>query len=282
MKASQLYIQLEKDFILPGISDDWAQETKPVAEFLTENFQTRSMGLVCDFTTEINKVYTAVFPSNKVMQKNLDDGAEEAMLFVHHPATWDIRKTPNVFQPMDRNLLQQYKERKIAIYNLHAPLDNFGPYSTSVNFAKALGIEPVKPFAPYLGGLAAVFGKTKLITIQDLKKEFETVVSHKVSLYNYGDNEIKNGMVAVAAGGGLDETIEDIAQNNVNVLITGIAAKTDHSKKAHEFAEKHHINILGGTHYSTEKFACIAMINYFKKLGLPSEFIEDEPVLEDM
>jgi len=53
-------------------------------------------------------------------------------------------------------------------------------------------------------------------------------------------------------------------------------------RKAHEFAEKHKVNLLGGTHYSTEKFACIAMIDYFKKIGLSAEFIKDEPVMEDM
>ncbi|MFA5413586.1 MAG: Nif3-like dinuclear metal center hexameric protein [Patescibacteria group bacterium] len=282
MKATQLYQHLEKDFITPKMSDKWAEDMNSVAEFLGENFKKRSMGLVCDFATEINKVYTAVFPSRKVMQRILDDGTQDAMLFVHHPSIWDIRKAPGVFQQMDRNLLQQFKDRRISIYNLHVPLDNFGEYSTSVALAKALGIKPEKSFAPYLGSMCGVFGKTELSTIQELRKIFEKAVGHKVSLYNYGDNEIKDGIVAVVAGGGLDETIEEIAQNNVNTFITGISVKNDHSKKAHEFAEKHRINILGGTHYSTEKFACISMVDYFKKVGLPSEFIEDKPVMEDM
>ena len=36
------------------------------------------------------------------------------------------------------------------------------------------------------------------------------------------------------------------------------------------------------THYSTEKFACIALCDYFEELGLNCEFIEDNPVLEDI
>jgi len=203
------------------------------------------------------------------------------MFFVHHPSIWDIRKAPDVFQQMDRDLLQQFKDRKICIYNLHVPLDNFGKYSTSVSFANALGIKSQKPFAPYFGALAGVFGKTDLITIQELRKVFEESVGHKVSLYNYGDNKIKDGIIAVVAGGGLDETIDEIAQNKVNTFITGISVKNEHSKKAHDFAEKHKINILGGTHYSTEKFACIKMCEYFNKFGLPSEFLEDKPVMED-
>ncbi|MEI6285703.1 MAG: Nif3-like dinuclear metal center hexameric protein [Bacillota bacterium] len=282
MKATQLYQQLETDFVTPEMIEDWAEYMDPVANILCDNFLKRSMGLVCDFATEINKVYTAVFPSNEVMQGILNSGTKDAMLFVHHPLIWDIRKAPDIFQPMDRDMLQQFRERRISIYNFHVPLDNFGEYSTSVTLANALGIKPEKPFAPYYGALAGVFGKTKVMTVHELKSVFEQAVSHKVSLDNYGDNEIRDGMVAVIAGGGLTVAIEDIAQNNVNTFVTGISVQNDYSKKAHQFAEKHKINILGGTHYSTEKFACMAVCEYFKKLGLHSEFVEDKPVIEDI
>ncbi|MFZ3085926.1 MAG: Nif3-like dinuclear metal center hexameric protein [Candidatus Hydromicrobium sp.] len=283
MKANQLYKYLDKDFITPEMSDEWAEYMDSVADFLSENFEKRSMGLVCDFATEINKIYTAVFPSQNVMQKTLDDGDQDAMLFVHHPSIWDIRKAPEVFQQMDTKLLQQFRDRRISIYNLHVPLDNYGEYSTSVTLAKALGVKPEKPFAPYFGSLCGVFGKTDLTTIQDLRKRFEEAVGHNVSLYNYGNGKIKDRTVAVIAGGGNDvDMLKEIAKAGVNTFVTGITVKNDHSRKAHDFAEKHKINILGGTHYSTERFACIKMCNYFKKIGLPSEFIEDKPVMEDM
>lgn len=69
-----------------------------VADFLTDNFKQRSMGLVCDFNAETNKIYTAVFPSNKVMKEVLDKNEENILLFVRHPAIWDIRKASEVFQ----------------------------------------------------------------------------------------------------------------------------------------------------------------------------------------
>ncbi len=283
MKATRLYQQLEKDFITPKMSDEWAKYMDCVVDFLCDNFKKRSMGLVCDFANKINKVYTAVFPSKKVMQKILTGGTCNAMLFVHHPSIWDIRKAPEVFQQMDRDLLQKFKDKKISIYNLHVPLDNFGDYSTSVSLAKALGIKPEKAFAPYFGSLCGVFGKTNLATVCELKEKFEFAVGHRVSLYKYGDDEIRKGTVALIAGGGNEAgMLEKITKEGVNVFVTGVALKNDFSKEAHEFAEKHKINILGGTHYSTEKFACIAMVDYFKKLSLSSEFIEDRPVMEDM
>ena len=282
MEADKLYQQLEKDFIAPGLSDDWGEWLVPIAGFVCDNFKRRSMGLVCDFTEEINKVYAAVFPSNAVMEKILSDGAQNAMLFVHHPAVWNIA-APQVFLPPEAGLLRQFKNNGISVYNLHVPLDNFGEYSTSVSLARVLGIKIEKAFAPYFGALCGVFGQTELTLIGDLKDKFEKAVGHKCGLYRYGLDGIAKKKVAVVAGGGNEAgLLKEIADEGVNVLLTGIIAKNEFSKPAHEFAKRHKINLLGGTHYSTEKFACIAMVDYFKKLGLSAEFVADQPTMEDI
>lgn len=283
MEAKTLYNQLEKDFIFPELSDDWEKSILTIGDFVTENYKKRYMGLVCDNAQTINKVYTAVFPSDKVMQSVLDKNETDIMLFVHHPATWDIRTAPQVFQEMSRDLLQQFKDKRISIYNLHVPLDNYSEYSTTVNLAKQLNIEIEKKIVPYFGALAGIIGKTEFKNVEELKKQFELTVGHKVSLYQNGDMEIKDQKVAVVAGGGNDlEILEEIFKNGVTTFVTGIAVSNNHSKEAHDFAKENKMNILGGSHYSTEKFACIKMGEYFQKLGLKSEFINDEPVLEDL
>ncbi len=282
MKAVSLYKHLERDFITPSMSDDWAQYMGSITGYLSDNYKIRSMGLVCDFTSEIGKVFTAVFPSDAVMRKILDEGARDALLFIHHPATWDIRKSPEVFRQMDRDLLRQFRDARISIFNLHVPLDNYGPHSTSVTLAKALRISPVKPFAPYFGALAGIIGETGARTVHELKIMFERAVGHTVRLYNYGEDAIRNHSVAVIAGGGLIESIMEVDRNNCNVFVTGISVKNVQSAAAHEYAGKHRINILGGTHYSTEQFACRSMAGYFQNIGLQSQFIGDQPVMEDM
>ncbi len=283
MKAARLYVQLEKDFITPALSDEWAKYMASVADFLTENFKQRSMGLVCDNSPEINKVYTAVFPSNDVMQSILNKSEKEVMLFVHHPSIWDLAGSPPGFHQMDRDLLVKFKENNISIYNLHIPLDNYGDYSTSATLARVLGLTDLRPFLEYYGGIAAVFGKTRISTISEMQEKFAAFLGHRASLYQYGSDEITNGIVAVVAGGGnLVEAHEEIAREGANLLITGITIKTPNTLKAHDLAKEKGINILGGTHYTTEKPACQAMCEYFKKLGLPSEFIEGTPGLEDL
>ncbi|MEM4182084.1 MAG: Nif3-like dinuclear metal center hexameric protein [Candidatus Pacearchaeota archaeon] len=166
---------------------------------------------------------------------------------------------------------------------MHVPLDNFGEYSKSVCLAEALKIKIEKPCSPYYGSLAGVIGKTKCRDVFELIKIFEKAVGHRVSLYNYGKKEISDGKVAVLAGGGnyLDY-LKDVFEEGVKTIITGISAKNSFSEKTHNYEEKQGINVLGGTHYSTEKFACQKICNYFQKIGLPSEFIEEEPLMEDL
>ena len=282
MKAIDLYGHLEKDFICEGLSDDWLPYIAGTEDYLSANFIERSMGLVCDFTEEINTIYSAVFPSEKVMKEILDTGATDAMLFVHHPAAWDISREIALY-PMDTALLDQFRERRISIYNLHVPLDNYSEYSTSKTLADALDIQIEKPFAMYFGALCGVMGRTACQTVEELNDVFSQAVGHPTALYQYGNHEIKDGRVAVAAGGGNDRgVVTEMLEDDIRVLITGVSVRNHISSSVHAYEQEQGVNVLGGTHYSTEKFACIKMCDYFNRLGLSAVFIEGEPDLGGM
>lgn len=283
MQARILYEQLETDFIRPNMEDSWADRMESVGEFMTDNFKKRSMGVVSSNTEEIKKIYTAVFPSEDVLKNLIDRKENEVLLFLHHPMVWDIRRSPWVFQQMNPYLIRKLKERNISIYCLHTPLDNFGEYSTSYSLASALDVNFEKTFIEYQGAECGVIGNTDVKTVVELNKKFKNAIGHDTRLYPYGTAEIKKGMVAIVAGGGNSiEVLKEVADAGINTFVTGITASNDYSRKVHDFAKEKKINLLGGTHYSTEKFACMKMCGYFEKLGIPAEFIEDKPVLEDM
>jgi len=286
MKATDLYAQLEKDFILPHLHDDFADFIPNLHPYMTESFKKTSMGLVCDFADEVNTVYTAVFPSNRVMEQIFAKAPRNAMLFLHHPSCWEMRDGKLFFYEMDNKWAEVCRKYSVSIYAIHVPLDNFSDYSTSKTLADALKLEIVEPFAEYHGGLAGVIGKTACKTAQELNEVFGVAVGHSTKLYQYGDSEILGGKVAVIAGGGSDlECLQAVTKKGVSTLVTGISVELDtHIKTAaaHEYARECGINILGGTHYSTEKFACQHMCDYFKKLGLRAQFIEDRPTLDDL
>jgi len=50
----------------------------------------------------------------------------------------------------------------------------------------------------------------------------------------------------------------------------------------HRITEERKINVIGATHYTTEKYACMAMVGYFEKLGVQAEFLEGRFYLEDL
>ncbi|MBS1267239.1 MAG: GTP cyclohydrolase 1 type 2 [Candidatus Woesearchaeota archaeon] len=281
MKAKQLYGKLEKDFIKPEMADVWIERMKPISKFLTKSFREREIGLVCDNTDNIEKVYTAVFASEKVMKELLEKNVKNALLFVHHPMGWQLDKAPDIFKNMDLNLLEKFKENNISIYCLHVPLDNVGEYGTPLTFANALDLKPVKEFAPYHGSMSGLFCSTDCSTLTELGKKFKKAVGHVVKVYDYGDKKI-NGKVALIPGGGFTEESDAIAQYGADVFVVGVTALTDYSKQAHEFFKKNRINLIGGTHYSTEKFSMIKMCEYFEKLGLKAEFVEDKPMMADL
>ncbi len=285
MNAEVLYKKLENDFVRPGMSDDWAKHMEGVADFLCDNFKNRSMGLVCDNTEEIGKVYTAVFPTEAVLRHILDKQEKDALLFVHHPAIWDISKAPNVFQQINRDLLRNLRENRISLFNFHVPLDNFGPFSTSVTLTNALGMRIEKPFIEYFGGMAGVIAITGSASLAELASSFEAALGHRIKTYDYGTRNIINGRVAVIAGGGNDcASLKEIAGENINILVTGITRLKPGkpSEQVHALAKEAGISLIGGTHYSTEKFACISICEYFRKLGIESEFIPGEPGFEDL
>lgn len=284
MNAKKLYNIINKDFDIENMKDDWSEID--LGDFITENFKEKYIGLVLDNTNEIKKVYTSVFPDEIVLDKILSTGEKNVLLFSHHAMIWDMNIKGPPFRNIKNEYLKKMKDNKISFYVLHVPLDKNGEYSTTVNLAKAIGIKKIAEFCEYFGIYVGIIGKTIHTNISKFAKEIEGVVKHKIKLWQYGEDEIKNKKVALVAGGGNEPYIlEDLAKMGINTYITGVTKKTETYQPSidfHNFAKKHKINIIGATHYSTEKFACISMLKYFEKQGFNAEFIEGHNPLNDM
>jgi putative NIF3 family GTP cyclohydrolase 1 type 2 len=234
------------------------------------------MGLMLDNARIITNVFSIVFPSDEVIDKIIAENKKECLIFSHHPVNWNIN-ADNPFIDIDKRLMKQLKECGISLYVLHAPLDKNGRYSTSISLAKALDITPEKDFLEYYGVSVGSIGSSKAKDIFELEKIAKKIIGPCVKKWNYGDPAIKNGKVAIIAGGGnIPEAIEAIHENGINTFLTGITRPSKDflpALKAHEMARRYKINIIGGTHYGTERFASQAMCQYFDSLGLPCIFV---------
>lgn len=284
MRAHNLYEILNTDFIKDGIQDvDWAKRMPDLDQYLFPPFkQNGGIGLMCDFANEIEKVYTTVFLSDKVLLKIINDDVSNAMLFSHHPTAWDIKEHSGNYAANEQ-LIRELQKRNISIYVLHHPLDNYGKYSTCATLAERLNIIVEKPSFLYFGAVCGVIGTSNCNTISELQEWYTQAVGHKTSLYLYGDENLKGEKIAICPGGGnIRAVVQEMLENGVKTLITGVTVDNEYSHEVHQLERENHINLLGGTHYSSEKYAPVAMCEYFTDLGLPSEFIDDMPCLYDL
>lgn len=280
MQSEKLYSLLEEDFELKKCKDKWSQMN--FNEFISPNFKNRYMGLVLDNTNIVNKVYTAVFPSEKVIKEILIKEEKNVLLFTHHPMVWDIRKT-KTYNDIEVKYLKLFKKNSISLYTLHMPLDRVSEYSVNTNLCKALGLKKIGEFFKYHDLMVGIIGKTSITKIKDFVKHCSDVLRHEVKLYSYGEERIRKGKVAIIGGSGnLTSVYKELEKLHINTYLTGVTALTKRSENPHYFAKQKRINVIGCTHYSSEKFACIKMCDYFKKIGLKSEFIEDNPILDDL
>jgi len=284
LKARELYNMLLNDFINENMKDDdWAAKMPNLDKYLFPEFKVNSgMGLMCDFTNEIKKVYTTVFLSEKVLSSILRNNISNAVIFSHHPTNWDLCNHSGYY-PVEESYISKLKERNISIYILHYPLDNYSKYSTCGTLANKLMIKIEKPVFLYYNSACGVIGTTDCKNINELRERYSQAVGHETSLYLYGHENIEGEKVAVFPGAENSiSVIDEMLMNNVKILITGVTLVNKWSKGTHEYEKNKCINLLGGTHYSSEKFALMEICKYFNDLGLQSEFINDEPNLFDL
>lgn len=126
--------------------------------YLCDGFIKSGMGLMCDFTRRIEKVYTTVFLSDKVLARVLEGRQTHALILSHHPTNWGIKGHGGNYAAAEE-YIRALKDRSISIYVLHHPLDNYGDYSTCKTLAHELGIAVETPAFACCGALCGVVGQ---------------------------------------------------------------------------------------------------------------------------
>ena len=284
MKAEEIVSRLDKEFEITKIKEEeWG--LFDLGEHVTESFAKTRKGLVLDFTSEIECVYTAVFPSEVVLDQILQANTTDTLLFTHHPMIWDTMNEGYPFRNIPKKYLEEMKKRRISYYAIHIPLDRNGPYSTGMSLARGVGVEPIEEFAEFNGSLVGVIGTTECESIRELAGTVEDAIGHDVKLWEYGTNKIPHQKVAVVGGGGnYPQIAEELGTLDIRTYITGVTMKVPSYEPSlifHDICKRYGINVIAATHYSTERFACIAILDFFEKLGIPGMFLEDKPSFTD-
>jgi len=285
MKAKILYENINKDFEIEKYKDEWGNFLKD-NEFINPDFKERYIGVMLDNSEEINKVYTSTFPDTIILDELLHRGEKDILLFSHHAMGYDANLEGFPFYNIPVEYLKELKARRISFYVLHIPLDKNGDYSTSMSLARVLQLPVESEFCEYLGSKVGVICKTEFTSVKDFALHVKKTVGHDVKVRQYGNEVIKDQRIAIAAGGGcIDFVGRELSESGLNTYLTGLTKPIpsfEPSMEFHRIAEESRINVVGATHYSTEKYACMAMEEYFAGLGVDAEFIEGIPYMEDL
>jgi putative NIF3 family GTP cyclohydrolase 1 type 2 len=284
MEAVRLYERLDRDFEVHKLKDDWS--FMEWNGYISLAFQSRFMGVMLDNAREVHKVYTATFPDQEIIERVLATNEKDLLLFSHHAMGYDGRAEGFPFYNIPQHDLAEMKSRRISLYVLHVPLDKNGQYSTAVNLAKALQLDVVEEFCQIEDIKAGVICRTGIQTVADFAVYVQKIIGHEIKLRAYGEKNVKNGLVAIAGGGGSYPFVaRELVQKGINLYLTGFTKPLPYFEPALEFhriAQDGLINVIGATHYSTEKYACMEMVKYFTQLGIPAEFLQGRFYLEDL
>ncbi|MDP3882362.1 MAG: Nif3-like dinuclear metal center hexameric protein [Nanoarchaeota archaeon] len=291
MELLKVVSTLDEEFDVENVKDDWSWMfdelfvKKSVGSFRKEK---KNTGLLIANSHEVNKIYTAFSPSRYVLEAIRMKGIANSLLVVKHPFDWDGGKNGLGFINFKERDYQLMESMGISIYSLHTPLDknrNDKVVSTAYAFAKVIKMRPEYEFASDPSNpriLIGLIGKVNEAKLSALVKRINSILDYRVKLMKVTDNV---GKVAIVTGGGfVPEIIQEAKDNGITTFITGVITPnaSEYSRKNYKktFTEVKRIgiNIIGCSHYLTEKWAMEFSIPYFSSV-CKAEFIEDKEAL---
>jgi putative NIF3 family GTP cyclohydrolase 1 type 2 len=283
---------LDEEFDIEQISDDWSWMfdelfvKKSLASFRAP---LRNTGLMIANSQEVNKIYTAFAPSRYVLEAIHMKGITNSLLVVKHPFDWNGARYGQGFIHFSERDYQLMEGMGISIYSLHTPMDknrNDAVVSTAYAFAKLIKFRTEREFAsegesnPNL--LLGLIGRVNETKLSAFVKKLNSALNYKVKV-KQATEEV--GKVAIVTGGGfVPRWIQEAKELGATTYVTGVITPnaSDYSKqnygKALSEVNKIGLNVIGCSHYLTEKWAMQYSITYFSKI-CKAEFIEDKEAL---
>jgi len=270
INQDELVAKLDTFFEIASFDESRSRKYLPagyesiLARFATPNFLSGSWnGLMLANAEEIDRVYPIVFPGQSVLDeiiaREVERGAPGAMIFSHH--LHDYQESGPGFSYMADAQLEELKAHSISFYNCHAPLDCNREISTSLALADALKLRDQERFAPYIGGLAGVYGKSGAIAFDDFVRK----VSEATALPHIRYDQVRNNgrpvqQVAIVTGAGAEGNfVHEAIGLGCDTFVTGEwwfwgpgDWRAAHREDARILLTEANINLIGTSHFASE------------------------------
>ena len=222
-------------------------------------------GLMLKGDANVKKIFLAVFPTDEVLERFIEESNSGDLLFMHHPLLMECGDPKGVwgkgFVPIKEKYIKQIKEKKLSFYTCHVPMDYHANLGTSVAIAKQLNAEIIDGF------LTSSINNEDLVLICNIEeKSTSELTSHLKEIFEipYVDFEGKNinnvKKIAIVAGcGDKVSWMEEAEKRGVQAYITGeIHCHIDNEygkqryKQMMDYVTNTSMSLIGVSHSASE------------------------------
>jgi putative NIF3 family GTP cyclohydrolase 1 type 2 len=283
MRLLEVANRLDTEFDFSNNSEnllEWAI-TEKNERFMWSDFLARKTGLMTVNSSEVNKVYTAVFITEDVVNQVAKERG--CLVVTHH--NFDYHEDERGLTPIGDGLLRTLKESCTSVYVAHAPLDTHKIYGTSISLAELCGVRVDKMFFDYFGSPVGVIGHIDALDLNGFAEHVrQCILRPYVTVIGNTDRVEK---VAVVGGGGdMPEVLQDAFESGCDTLLTGtvehrwaVPFAQEGNRRFHELNKTLRLNLIGGTHYATERPAMVKVTELIRSYGIDCHYCEDQKLL---
>jgi putative NIF3 family GTP cyclohydrolase 1 type 2 len=250
-------------------------------QYIHPDFLKRRTGLVVSGSKEIQNVYTTVFVSDGVVEKICREG--NCLLFTHHH--FNYYEDERGLQAISSQIMDRLSRANVSVYVAHAPLDTHPQYGTSLALAQVIGISADSYFYDYFGSPVALIGHIEKVSFDDFARRVQKELKRPhLTLQQHSPYVEK--LAVVAGGGDVPDLLQQAHDSGCDTLLTGtvehrwaVPLIQDLNRRFHELNSSLKLNLIGGTHFGTERPAMIAVTRLLESYGIPCSYCEDETLL---
>ncbi len=283
MTLRDLASRLDEEFAVRSCTEnlvEWAVTAENRGMVYSE-FLEHKTGLMVAGSASVHAVRTVVFVTDRILKKLHNN--PPCLVFTHH--NFDYYEDHRGLQAISRDQIGDLLQHAHSVYVAHAPLDTHPVYGTSLALAKAAGIKVKELFYNYFGAPTALVGDAGSWDLDAFAEHVrKSLLRPKVDLVRHRSHVQK---VAVVAGGGdLPDLLQEAYDRGCDTMLLGTL---EHRWANPAVQEKHKqflklndtlkVNLIGGSHFSTERPAMVQLVELFKTIGVASEYCEDEELL---
>ncbi|MEH7226698.1 Nif3-like dinuclear metal center hexameric protein [Bacillus sp. JJ1566] len=246
---------------IPNVYDAVQFDWKSMFE---DDFAELFNGLMLKGSSEISKVFLAVFPTDYVLERFINESTEGDLLFMHHPLLMECGdpngKWGKGFVPIKEEFINKIRDNNLSVYTCHMPLDYHKQLGTSVSIAKALNANIVDGFLPNeQGDNLVLICNVEETNTDDLEQNLKEIF--ELSYVDFEGKRLNQiHKIAIVAGcGDKVEWMKEAENRGVQAYITGeihCHIDTDYGKMKYEkmmgYVNDTTMSLIGVSHSASE------------------------------